>query len=163
MDTKQFQDSRNAELNAFTKKYDLLKADYSKSLSDAIAETDPGQQQLLIAKVEETNGNMTSALRDILTVLSKGVDTFDSSVINKLTQELVQYQKDITELQSANDKITTLRLIKNTTSQKLKEASWMYYFYLGSLIFLSFAIVYFIIKSSAVADVVKSVTGTVNQ
>jgi ABC-type Na+ efflux pump permease subunit len=90
------------------------------------------------------------------------VNTFDSTVINKLTQELVQYQKEITELHDANDKITTLRLIKNTTSEKLKEASWMYFFYLGSLIFLSFVIVYFVMRTT-VSSVVKSVTQTVNQ
>jgi ABC-type Na+ efflux pump permease subunit len=162
MDTKQFQDSRNAELDAFQKKYNLLKAEYSKALTDAIAQTDPGKQELLILKVEEANTNMTAELRDILTILSKGVDTFDSTVINKLTQELVQYQKEITELHDANDKITTLRLIKNTTSEKLKEASWMYFFYLGSLIFLSFVIVYFVMRTT-VSSVVKSVTQTVNQ
>lgn len=146
MDVKEFIDARDSQLAAFEKQYSYLKSQYSTALSAAIQETDPEKQQSLIQQVLSVNQELSSQLKEILSVLNKGQDKYDTTTLQKLTQDLINYQKEYEEVQKSNDKLNTLKILQNTTSENLSSAQTMYYFYLGALILLCFYIVYLLIR-----------------
>lgn len=158
MDVQKFMDSRKKELEDFQKNYTFLRQEYSSTLSSAIQEQDPAQQQELIRHVLQINSSMVEALREILNVLNRGQDSFDSTTIDKLTAELIQYQKEYVEIEKTKDKVGTLKLIRASTSQKLKEATTMYYIYVAVLILLCFVVAYLVIRTGWVTQVTQTVT-----
>lgn len=158
MDVQKFMDSRNKELDDFQKNYTFLRQEYNSTLSSAIQEQDPAQQQALIQQVLQLNSSMVEALREILNILNRGQDSFDPTTIDKLTAELIQYQKEYAEIEKTKDKVGTLKLIRASTSQKLKEATTMYYVYVSVLIILCFVIAYLVIRTGWVAQVTQTVT-----
>ena len=66
MDVKNFQDSRNSELDAFKKQYSFLKTQYSTALSAAINESDPASQQALISQVPVSYTHLTLPTKRIV-------------------------------------------------------------------------------------------------
>jgi DNA-directed RNA polymerase subunit F len=148
MDVKQFEDSRNAELEAFHKKYAFLKSEYSTALSSAITESDIPTRETLISRILTLNAEMTDELRTILTDLNKGTDKFNPRKIDDLMKELITYQKEHQEIEQSQDKLQTLKRIKGTTKERLEEASLLYNFYLLFLVLFAFVIVYLIMRTS---------------
>ena len=148
MDIKKFQDSRNAELEAFKKQYQFLKTEYSTALSTAIKEPDPSQQQTLISRVQQINGQLAEELHGIINNLNKGSTGFDSKELDDLTADLITYQKEYAELEKSKDKVSTLKLIKDRTINTLKSAETMYYVYIAILIALSFYVGYLVLKTT---------------
>ena len=146
MDIKNFQDTRNQKLLDFEKRFDFLKQEYTQTLNMSLLEEDPTKQSILVSRIQQLNTQMTDELREIITELTKQQDQEGS--INDLTQQLIQYQKDYTEIQQSQDKLTTLKLIKNSNSQTLNEAQTMYWVYLGGLILLTFLIIFNVFKVS---------------
>jgi DNA repair exonuclease SbcCD ATPase subunit len=151
MDIKNFQDRRNQKLLDFNKRFDFLKQEYIQTLNMALLEEDPENQPILISRVQQLNTQMTDELREIITELTKQQDQEGS--INDLTQQLIQYQKDYAEIQQSQDKLTTLKLIKNSTSQTLNEAQTMYWVYLIALILLTFLIIFNVFKVSVSSSI----------
>ena len=113
MDVKEFIDARDSQLAAFEKQYSYLKSQYSTALSAAIQETDPEKQQSLIQQVLSVNQELSSQLKEILSVLNKGQDKYDTTTLQKLTQDLINYQKEYEEVQKSNDKLNTLKILQN--------------------------------------------------
>jgi hypothetical protein len=148
MDIKEFSDSRNAQLAAFQKQYTYLKSQYSTAVLAAIQETDPEKQQALIQQILAVNQELSSQLKEILGLLNKGSDSFDSKTLSDLTSDLISYEKEFQEMQASNDKVTTLKRIQATNSNNLGSAQTMYNIYLGVLIFLCVVLSYLVIKSS---------------
>ena len=148
MDIKEFTDSRNKELADFQKQYTYLKSEYSTAVLSAIQETDPEKQQTLIQRILSINQELSSQLKDILGVLNKGADSFDSKTLSDLTSDLIAYQKEFQEMQASTDKVTTLKSIYSTNSKKLGSAQSMYNIYLGVLIFLCVVLSYLVITSA---------------
>ena len=138
MDVKNFQDSRNSELDSFKKQYQFLKKEYSDALSSSIKETDPEQQQILISRVQQVNGNLAEELHGIINVLNKGSSGFDAKELDDLTADLIKYQKDYAEIEKSKDKVATLKLIRTRTADTLNTATFMYYVYIAILVVLSF-------------------------
>ena len=122
MDIKAFQDSRQAELDAFLANYATLKTKYSAALSAAIGERDSGQQVILVQKVLDANTQLTAAVRTILGSLSSSTSDIDTATLNQLTADLVKYQQDFLTLQQSTDKLQTLKMIQNTTQSDLQRA-----------------------------------------
>ena len=114
MDVKNFQDSRNTQLEAFKKQYGFLKTHYSSVLSSAINEPDPAKQQTLISQIQQINSQLTNEVHGILSILNKGDTKFDPKQLDDLTNDLIQYQKDYDELEKSKDKVSTLKIIANT-------------------------------------------------
>jgi hypothetical protein len=148
MDIKEFSDSRNAQLAAFQKQYTYLKSQYSTAVLAAIQETDPEKQQTLIQQILAVNQELSSQLKEILGLLNKGSDSFDSKTLSDLTSDLISYEKEFQEMQASNDKVSTLKRIQATNSSNLGSAQTMYNIYLGVLIFLCVVLSYLVIKSS---------------
>lgn len=148
MDIKEFTDSRNKELADFQKQYTYLKSEYSTAVLSAIQETDPEKQQTLIQRILSINQELSSQLKEILGILNKGAESFDSKTLGDLTSDLIAYQKEFQEMQASSDKVTTLKSIYATNSQKLGSAQTMYNIYLGVLIFLCVVVSFLVIKSS---------------
>lgn len=146
MDIKNFQDRRNQKLLDFNERFDFLKQEYTQTLNMTLLEEDPKNQPLLVSRVQQLNTQMTDELREIITELTKQQDQEGS--IDDLTQQLIQYQKDYAEIQQSQDKLTTLKLIKNSNSQTLNEAQTMYWIYLIALILLTFLIIFNVFKVS---------------
>lgn len=161
MDVKQFLDSRNTTFDAFMKKYDYLKSEYSKALSSAITATDTQSRVELISRVQTLNTDLSQELRDILTDISKGVDTFNPTTIDQLTQQLIQYQKDHQALDQSQDKLKTLKMIKYTSQSRLKEVTTMYGIYVLLLCVFSVLVVILVMRSTitkTVAAVIQTAT-----
>jgi hypothetical protein len=148
MDVKNFQDSRNSELDAFKKQYSFLKTQYSTALSAAINESDPASQQALISQVQQINSQLSNELHGIIGILNKGSNKFDPKQLDDLTNDLIQYQKDYNELEKSKDKIATLKIIANTNAATLKNATWMYYIYIAILVILSGYLGYIILTTT---------------
>ena len=154
MDIKAFTDSRNSQLADFQKQYSYLKSEYSTAVSAAIQETDPEKQDTLIQRALAVNQELSSQLKDILGVLNKGADSFDSKTLSDLTADLISYQKEFQEMQASNDHLSTLKRIHATNSQNLGSAQTMYNVYLGILIFLCIIVVVLVIKASWTQSIV---------
>jgi len=146
MDIKNFQDTRNQKLLDFNKRFNFLKQEYTNALNMTLLEEDPKNQPLLVSRVQQLNTQMTDELREIITELTKQQDQEGS--IDDLTKQLIQYQKDYAEIQQSQDKLTTLKLIKNSNSKTLNEAQTMYWVYLGGLLLLTFLIIFNVFKVS---------------
>jgi DNA repair exonuclease SbcCD ATPase subunit len=146
MDIKNFQDRRNQKLLDFNERFDFLKQEYTQTLNMTLLEEDPTNQSILVSRVQQLNTQMTDELREIITELTKQQDQEGS--IDDLTKQLIQYQKDYAEIQQSQDKLTTLKLIKNSNSQTLSEAQTMYWVYLIALILLTFLIIFNVFKVS---------------
>lgn len=159
MEVKEFRDSREAELSAFQKKYESLKQEYSSALSVAIQEKDASKQDALINKVKQINKQLIDEIRDILAILNKGKTNFDYSTLEELTNELIKYQAEYQEMEKANNRVNTLKMIKSNTLSKLDSQTWSYYLYISILILLCFYIVYLIISASWSKSVVGASRG----
>jgi hypothetical protein len=148
MDAKEFRDSRISQLSEFEKQYSTLKAEYSRLVIAAIQEQDSQKQQELVTQVLGLNSEMSEQIRGILSALNKGSGSFDPKTLDELTQELILYQKQYTEIEEGKDRVNTLKLIHSSTKQRFEDAQTMYTFYLVALIVLCFLIVFLIIRSS---------------
>ena len=161
MDIKQFQDSRKSQLDEFEKQYSYLKSEYSSALKSSITETDPASQQELVTRVQQINEEMSGELRDILGVLNKGAESFDTTTIDKLTEDLIKYQEDYKKIQQSQDRLKTLKLILNTTKSNLVQTTWAYYLYIGLIVLLCFVITFFVMRVKVWKVSVGNLRGTV--
>ena len=159
MEVKSFQDSRNAELDSFQKRYRFLKSEYSSTLASAINETDANEQQILVKRVQDINKQLTEELHGIIASLNKGSTGFNPKKLEDLTEELIKYQHDYAEIEKSNDKVTTLKMILNTTAQKLENATWMYYVYISLLGILALYLFYLIFTTS-IGKTISNTIGT---
>jgi len=148
MDVKKFQDSRATELESFKKQYQFLKKEYSDALSSSIQESDPAQQDILINRVQQINGNLADELRGIINVLNKGSPGFDAKELDDLTADLITYQKEYAEIEKSKDRVATLKLIRDRTEGTLKSATFMYYVYVAILVALSFYVGYLVLTTT---------------
>jgi hypothetical protein len=148
MDVKKFQDSRNKELSDFKKQYQFLKTEYSTTLSAAINEPDPNQQVVLIQRVQQINAQLADELHSIINMLNKGASNFQSKQLDDLTNDLIKYQKEYAEIEKSKDKVDTLKLVYNTTNEKLDNASFMYYVYIAILVSLSLYVAYLVLTTT---------------
>ena len=148
MDVKKFQDSRDAELVGFRKQYQFLKGEYSAALSAAIQEPEPNQQLILIQRVQQINAQLAEELNGIIGILNRGTSKFDPKELDDLTNDLIQYQKEYAEIEKSKDKVDTLKRISETTSQKLDNATFMYYVYIAALLILALYAAYLVLTTS---------------
>ena len=145
MDIKRFQDARSTKLSSFENQYATLKKQYSDALLSAINEPDTTKRDPLVQKVLSLNTEMSSAVKDIMSSSNEGTEKFDAKTLSELTNDLIQYQKDYNEIQESKDKLETLKIIKNTTTDNLSSAEWMYNFYLFGLIALILLVIYLVL------------------
>lgn len=162
MDVKKFVDSRKLDLDEFNKEYTFLREQYSTALAAAIQEQDPANQQALIQQVIQANTAMAEAIREILSKLNQGQNSFDPATIDKLTADLIQYQKDYAEIERTKDKVTTLKMIQATNLKKIDQAYMMYYVYLIALVGLVL-VISFMVFSTALSSSFKAVTAAIPQ
>lgn len=147
MDIKKFQDARNTKLSNFEKQYASLKTQYSAALTAAISEPNLTKREPLVQKVLSVNGEMSAAVKDIMSSLNEGTEKFTPKTLTDLTNDLIQYQKEYNEIVESKDKLQTLKIIQNTTNDNLSSAEWMYNFYLFSLIALIFIVIYLVFST----------------
>jgi hypothetical protein len=147
MEVKKFQDSRNSKLATFEKEYASLKTQYTSSLTSAINETDTTKQEALIQNVLNLNTKMTTAVQDMVSSITQGSGQISSKTVTELTNDLIKYQKDYHSIQESNDKLKTLKIIRNTTNENLSNAEWMYNLYLFGLISLIGFVIYLVFNT----------------
>ena len=157
MEVKSFQDSRNSELDSFQKRYRFLKSEYSSTLASAINETDANEQQKLVKRVQDINKQLTEELHGIIAILNKGSTGFNPKKLEDLTEELIKYQHDYAEIEKSNDKVTTLKMILHTTTERLKNATWMFYINVSLLGILGLYLFYLIFNTTFGKSVVKTI------
>lgn len=149
MDALNFQKERQTKLGEFDEKYKFLRSQYSTDLAGAIAESDSGIQAELIDRIKVLNAELTELVRDFIGQISAGTDEIDPKTIPQLTEDLIKYQNDYQEIEKSRDKVATLRMIKNSTKQKLSEAQVMFWALFGMLFLLCGFILYYVFKIRA--------------
>jgi len=127
-------------------RYGFLKSEYSSALLFAIE--NPSSES--IQRVLDINAQLIEEVNELVSQLKSG----DS--IESLMTDLIKYQKDYAEISQSQNKITTLKMIYNSTSDQLKTANILYYIYLGLLVLLSFVIVYQILRVPRIFDMFPS-------
>ena len=131
-------------------RYGFLKSEYSSALLFAIQ--NPSDES--IQRVLEINAELIEEVNDLVHQLNgEGIET--------LMTDLIKYQKDYAGITQSENKITTLKMIYNSTSEQLKTANIMYYIYLGLLVLLSFVIVYQIIRTANISSILPSSIGDI--
>jgi hypothetical protein len=81
-------------------------------------------------------------------MLNKGASNFQSKQLDELTNDLIKYQKEYAEIEKSKDKVDTLKLVYNTTNEKLDNASFMYYVYIAILVSLSLYVAYLVLTTT---------------
>jgi hypothetical protein len=163
MDIQLFDDARKTDLQNFQTQYTALKTQYSTTISAAIQEQNPASQNTLIEKVLATNKNLSEAIRGILTSLNKGTTEIDTVTVDKLTADLIRYQKDYQTLKSSMDKLQTLKMIQATTSGNLSDAISAYNVYIIALCLLCLVVIMLAVRASWTTNIVEEVTGGVRR
>jgi len=163
MDIQLFDDARKTDLQNFQTQYTALKTQYSTAISAAIQEQDPASQNTLIEKVLATNKNLSEAIRGILTSLNKGTTEIDTVTVDKLTADLIRYQKDYQTLKSSMDRLQTLKMIQATTSGNLSAAISAYNVYIIALCLLCLVVIMLAVRASWTTNIVEEVTGGVRR
>jgi hypothetical protein len=163
MDIQLFDDARKTDLQNFQTQYTALKTQYSTTISAAIQEQNPASQNTLIEKVLATNKNLSEAIRGILTSLNKGTTEIDTVTVDKLTADLIRYQKDYQTLKSSMDKLQTLKMIQATTSGNLSDAISAYNVYIIALCILCLVVIMLAVRASWTTNIVEEVTGGVRR
>ena len=155
MDALKFQKERESKYGEFDEKYKFLRSQYSTDLAAAIAESDSGVQAQLVDRIKLLNAEMSDLVRNFIGQVSAGTDDIDPKTIPQLTEDLIKYQQDYQEIEKSRDKLTTLRMIKNTTKQNFADAQVFFWGLFGMLFFLCGFILYYIfkIKSDSLGDI----------
>jgi hypothetical protein len=148
MDLLAFHDTRQTDLQNFQTHYADLKTEYSTAISAAIQEPDAASQNALIQKVLSLNQNMTEQIRGILGILSKGTTQIDTATMDSLTDDLVKYQRQYSDLKKSMDKLQTLKMIQATTQSNLAIAMTSYHVYLFALCILCLAVIMLAIRAA---------------
>lgn len=144
MEVAQFRKTRTTQLSDFQKEYSTLKTEYSRFMLAAIQEQDPVKQQTLVQKVLSINADLSEKVRSMIGDMNQ---KDNKETIDTLTKELIQYQKEYTELQKNKDTLDSLKLIYANDSIKLKQAESMFYFYIFSIIAMCLLIVILIFRT----------------
>jgi hypothetical protein len=125
-----------------------LKGEYAAALSAAIKEPDPSQQLILIQRVQQVNAQLAEELHSVINILNKGTSGFEPKELDDLTNDLIKYQKEYAEIEKSKDKVDTLKLIRHSTSEKLNNATFMYYVYIAILVGLSVYVAYLVLTTA---------------
>ena len=166
MEIKEFQATRNFKLQEFNKKYEFLKQQYHSAVLAAIQEPNPTKQQELVATVLSINADLSNELRGILSDLYKGSEVIPSTTMDQLTEDLIKYQRQYSEIEKGKDRLQTLKLISKTNDVKLSDTNLMFNVYIGLLVFLIFIIGYLVFRTNmryafnSVSSTVSSTTTT---
>lgn len=139
--------------------------EYKRLVLAAIQEKDSEKQQDLIQRILEINADISQDIRDELTKLhSKSSSAAD--IIQNLTDQLLEYQKQYAEIQQSNNKIVTLRMIYADSKQKLDQVESMYNVYLIGIIVLCIIIGILVIKTafkSSYSSIYAPITAVLNK
>ena len=127
-------------------RYGFLKSEYSSALLFAIQ--NPSNES--IQRVLDINAQLIEEVNELVSQLNSGES------IETLMTDLINYQKDYSEITQSQNKITTLKMIYNSTTEQLKTANVLYYIYLALLVSLSFVIVYQILRVPRIFDTISS-------
>jgi hypothetical protein len=154
MDLLAFQKSRDKELSDFETEYQSQKQKYAGLISNAIAETDPDGQTVLVQAILDINKELSAQVRDFVSKQSQGTPYDEKSVLG-LTNELIKYQKEYESIRSSSDKVTTLKMILNQDTNKLSSMRTQFNVLLA-IIGLAIVIIVFMIFKMSITQTVSS-------
>jgi hypothetical protein len=154
MDLLAFQKNRDKELSDFETEYESQKQKYTSLISNAIAETDPDGQAVLVQAILDINKELSAQVRDFVSKQSQGTPYDEKSVLG-LTNELIKYQKEYESIRSSSDKVTTLKIILNEDRNKLSSMRTQFNILLA-LIGISILIIIFMIFKMSITETVSS-------
>jgi hypothetical protein len=135
MDISQYQKERADELKKFRKEYSELRSVYSQLLMQAVYETDPGKQAELVKQILSTNSGLAQHVREFI---QSSNGKFDPALISELTADIIRYQKEFKDIQTASDKTVALQNILNKEKIQLNDLHsqfniWLWVF-LGAIV-----------------------------
>ena len=111
MDIQKYQNDREQELQTFKSEYADLKAQYINYLTQAVYDSSKVEQVLELNK----------SLTDLVTqFISQSQNKIDKDVINKLTNDIIAYQKEYQEIKNSQGKSKTLIEVLNKENKKLE-------------------------------------------
>jgi hypothetical protein len=131
MDISKYQRDRASELKQFHTDYTDLKTQYNTLLSRAVYETDTGIQATLVKQVLSVNSSLAAHVREFIQG-SRG--KFDPELISELSADIIRYQKEFEDIQSASDKTTVLKNVLDKEKNQLNALHTQFDLYLGLLL-----------------------------
>lgn len=152
MDITQYQKDRAADLKKFKDEYDESKLEYTRLLSEAVYETDPSLQEGLVKQILELNSQLAAQVREFV---GQSNGKFDPKTISDMTNDIVMYQKEYSDLQANQNREKVLHTILNKESEKLTDIRSGFNLYLALLLggILLIVILIFITPSSPLISV----------
>ena len=120
--------------------------EYKRLLLSSIQEPDPEKQQELIQQVLEVNADMSNDIRQQLQTLHSKKGPTDG--LQDLTNKLLEFQKQYSEIQQSGDKVTTLRMIYADNKQRLSQAESMYNIYVIGIVVLCLLVTLLIFQTA---------------
>jgi hypothetical protein len=145
MDLLKYQTDRETDLQGFRKDYDDLKVQYRRVLLEAVYEKDPAAQAGLIKQVLDTNAELSTHIREFL---GKPNNTFDPKTVSDLTEDIVKYQKEYSDIRNSEHKVNTVRSILTRKETEL-DAVQMQFNVLLALLGLGILVLIILIFRSA--------------
>jgi DNA-dependent RNA polymerase auxiliary subunit epsilon len=131
MDIVQQQKDRSENLEVFQKEYNQLKVQYTTLLNQAIHEQDKARQSEFIKQILSVNSNLAQHVREFI---QESQGKFDPKLITKLTNDILNYQKEYKQIQNAANKSQALRGILNKEKNELDQLHSQFNIWLGILL-----------------------------
>ena len=146
MDIIAYQKDRDTELSNFKKEYSDLNVEYRWYLTEAIEEKDPEQQGNLIQKILDTNAQISNHIKEFIGSSKK----FDTKTISELTTDIVNYQKQYSDIQSSKNKLQTVTSVLNQQTNNLSGLRFEFNIFLGILAFAILVVIILIVRTSTI-------------
>jgi hypothetical protein len=146
MDIVQYQKDRNSELAEFQKEYTDLKVEYTRLLTDAIYESDPEKQSALVDQILSVNSSLLKLVNDFI---ASAAGKYDPKTVADLTQDIINYQKEYTEIKDSKNKASSLQKVLSKQHKQLYNLKHEFNIMLMCLIFGLFVVLILIFTTTS--------------
>lgn len=109
MNPSEFQQAREARLNAFETKYAAAKKEYADSIQKAIAEQDRPSQCVLIKKALDKNKELTQLINEMITPGGSSGCKLSPDRIRTLREDIEKYKEQHEAIQHDKDRMYALQ------------------------------------------------------
>lgn len=148
MDLIKYQTERDTELDKFKKDYSDLKVQYRRLLVDAVYEKDPAAQAGLVKQVLDINAELSTHVREFL---GQPSGKLDQKTVSDLTNDIIKYQNEYSEIKNSEDKAKSIQFILNQKQTQLSTMQSQFNILMGML-GLGILIMLFLIFRSMIAQ-----------
>lgn len=143
-DAGEFKSARDSYLNDFTNKYNQLKAIYTQSVKDALAETDKPRQTTLISRVLDANKAMSALINAFTANIDPNAYTTRPEMKAQMLSDADVLKKEHEDIQQGASELGALKNIIDRNKEDKKEVTDTFQIY-AIWIFIAIAILIYVI------------------